>query len=301
MRYTLQRASNFFGKAESPELKLSSSAARLKTWGKTHQIDALLKRMYCNPDSCLHHGFVREHRASFCMHISAVMKAGLRTEHESFVEVLKSESALLNEEQTERYLLNPYIESGNFNPTEGHHPEKGKYTPKNRLEKNPEKYVEWKRRNKASPEHGYGGISNDSTDDLTSVIRQYLQAKTSVASTSVLGPTNTTNVSAKRRVITFKCKNDASSSDSILIDGNSLTDESTMEEVLTFSEDGFPSYNDENHLEIDDPNGSAQFFYVKVQNGNEDFIFRKRRFLKMTVEDVYSHECVNIPITITIE
>jgi len=73
-----------------------------------------------------------------------------------------------------------------------------------------------------------------------------------------------------------------------------------VKDILTFTDSGYPSFNDENDLEIDDHEGKKLRFHVKVDNGNDNFIFKKRRFLKMKLDDIHSLENVKSPITISI-
>ena len=96
----------------------------------------------------------------------------------------------------------------------------------------------------------------------------------------------------KRRVITFRCADDISSSDSIPIDGIELNGISTMLNVLSFSDGGYPSFSDDNNLQVEDPNAIVLSFHVKVDSRSNDFIFKKWRFLKMKVDAL--HSLVNV-------
>ena len=73
-----------------------------------------------------------------------------------------------------------------------------------------------------------------------------------------------------------------------------------MREVLTFQDDGYPSFSDDNNLDIDNLNGIPFSFHVKVDKGGNDFIIKKWRFLKMKVDDLYSLENIKSSISILI-
>ena len=130
----------------------------------------------------------------------------------------------------------------------------------------------------------------------------YLQAKTQADIGSIMPAdvmldnnipiTTKGNNSVKCKVITIRCDDDIALSDSIPIDGIELKGTSTMREVLTFQDDGYPSFSDDNNLDIDNLNGIPFSFHVKVEKGSEDFIFKKWRFLKMKVDAL--HSLVNV-------
>ena len=53
----------------------------------------------------------------------------------------------MNEEEADRFLLQPYYNFGNYNDTEGKHPERNAYPPSNPMEKYPPNYNNWKSKN----------------------------------------------------------------------------------------------------------------------------------------------------------
>ena len=88
--------------------------------------------------------------------------------------------------------------------------------------------------------------------------------------------------------------------DSIPIDNIYLDRESTMKDILPFRDSRNPSFSEEHDLEIDDLEGKRLSFHVKLDNGNDNFIFKTWRFLQMKLDYVYSLENVMSPITISI-
>ena len=140
------------------------------------------------------------------------------------------------------------------------------------------------------------------------MMKQYLQSKivNTASSTSAhpVAPVFTApavnNNRTTCRVVTVCCQWDPSSTDSIPIDNIHLNGESTMKDILTFRDSGYPSFNDKNDLEMDDHEGKNLSFHIKVDNGNDNFIFKKWRFLKMKLDDIHSLENVKSPISISI-
>lgn len=61
-----------------------------------------------------------------------------------------------------------------------------------------------------------------------------------------------------------------------------------MLDVLCHSCDGDESFDEEYGLNLKFCLGKEFLFQVKVKKGNDNFIFRMRRFLKMTLADILS-------------
>ena len=80
--------------------------------------------MFSDEDSCLYHGFLIQHRVSFTMYILSFTKSRICEGNESFYEVLEDDKKLLQQEDCDKYLLNPYLSLANYPGTEGNHPEK---------------------------------------------------------------------------------------------------------------------------------------------------------------------------------
>ena len=66
--------------AMSPEVKMTGTKARKQSWNTNQQVENLLVRMYNGEDSCLIHGFVKQHKSTFTMAVSAIIKGGIRNE-----------------------------------------------------------------------------------------------------------------------------------------------------------------------------------------------------------------------------
>ena len=179
------------------------------------------------------------------------------------------------------------------------------FPPQHRNEKFPQMYSTWIKKSGGKPLTNGNTVDNPSS--LASMMKDYLTAKTLalvlgstssnelapvIASIGGNVPNNIVNHSTKRRVITFRCDDDISSSDSIPIDGIELKGTSTMLEALTFSDGGCPSFSEDNNLQVQDPNAVVLSFHVKVDSGSDDFIFKKWRFLKMKVDAL--HSLVNV-------
>ena len=105
---------------------------------------------------------------------------------------------------------------------------------------------------------------------------------------------------SSRRVITFNYEtvHDPFAS-SIIIDGVELNNNSTMKDLLLYSDGGDDSIDKEHDLELNSKYGKQLYFKVEVENGRE-FLFKKNRFLNSTVDFIYSLESVVSPLSIII-
>ena len=299
--------------AMSPEPIFNSTQIKKQNWNKNKQVENLLLRMYGNEDSSLYHGFLNEHKVQFSLQISLLLKSGARCEQtEPFFNVLESDSVILDKNQTDQYLLDPYHNFANKNDTFGNFPEKGKYPP-NRGEKIPPRFNKWEGRRSRNSDPVTGGGPNGGRtldDQRTDILSSFFQTL-SGGNNQILNNVSTTNhngatvanqsssSSEVQKVITMKCKWD-SIPFSIPIDGIDLKEDSTMMEILCHNDDGEDSFDNEYELNLEFCIGKEYLFQVKVKNGNDNFIFRMKRFLKMSVNDILKLKNVKTPISITV-
>ena len=100
-------------------------------------------------------------------------------------------------------------------------------------------------------------------------------------------------------VFTFGCAVSNKPESSVVIDRRHLKMSSTMKDILLFSDDGDKSINQEFKLELENPESSKKlYFCIKVENGNNDYTFKKGRFLKFTAKDIISMKNVTQKIEI---
>ena len=88
---------------------------------------------------------------------------------------------------------------------------------------------------------------------------------------------------SSHRVITFNYKTvNYPFALSIIIDGVDLNNDSTMKDLLLYSDGGDDSIDEEHNLELNSKYGKQLYFKVEVENGRE-FLFKKNpRFLNST-------------------
>ena len=306
--------------AMSPEPILSSSEIKAKNWDVKVKVENLLNRMHTEEDSPLYLGFLKAHKICFAMAMSLLIKSGAdkNEENKAFHLALNSDNILLNEAETEQCMLKPYNQRGNFNSTFGCKPEKGFYPPSNITDNSPPDFNDWhnglhgpKKGGVAStnsnPSNNQNvAIRNDTggaSTDLVSILGQLVNNKNRPldnnddcnATSSISTPvTNST----KHRTATFSCKWDPFP-EAIVIDGDLLANESTMEDILTYCGTRGKSFSDDNKLELNNYNKNL-YFQVKAENGYDDIILKKSSFLEMSIEDTDSLDHVNTQLRITI-
>ena len=85
--------------------------------------------MFSEKESPIHHGFLRERKTSFTVLISIIVQSGTKDGYESLFDALESNQKILNQEEYDRYMIEPYLNNGNFSGTHGLHPEKEMFPP----------------------------------------------------------------------------------------------------------------------------------------------------------------------------
>ena len=246
--------------ALSPEPKMSVSSLRRNMYNRNKQLEQLMERMFYHKESPIYHGFLCEHKSSFTVLLGIVIQSGTKNGNEAFFDSLESNSKVLNKDECDKFMIKPYLNNGNFSGTQGLHPEKDKFPPKNRNEKFPQSYRDWK----STKTNGSNTLSNigdngNAVGDISSMsdmMKMYIQAKAQAAIGSIMPAdgmldNNIQITTNGNRVITIRCDDDITSTDSIPIDEIELKGTSTMREVLTFQDDGYPSFSDDNNLDID--------------------------------------------------
>ena len=73
-----------------------------------------------------------------------------------------------------------------------------------------------------------------------------------------------------------------------------------MMEIFCHSSDDEESFNDEYSLFLETCIGKEYLFQVKTDKDNEEYLFRMKSFLKMTVNDIVNLENTHSPISITV-
>ena len=292
---------------KSPEVILSSNEMKIRQWDEKKAIENLLNRMYYEEASPLYHGFTSQHKHSFAMGISLFVKSGVgkMPENEAFQLALNSDSILLNESETKQYLLDPYYKNANFNSTMNYHPKKGQYPPRNRNEKQPPHFNDWYNSKGGGVAQGNnnGTVANDNSNvtsnALATILGQFIQSKNSDNQINQGNSNDLSSLAKKQIAVTFACQWNRFP-ESIIIDGDKLTNKSTMRELLLHcdSEDD-QSFADDYNLGLDG-NSRKLYFCVKTTDGFDEISIKKSRFLQMNIDDLQKLEHVHNQLTITI-
>ena len=109
------------------------------------------------------------------MAVSAVVKGGIRDDGNETFLALESSSIILNKDDCNKFLLQPYYNFGNYTSTENVHPKKKKFPPTNAKEKSPPIFNDWKKKNNIS-----GGSKNSNGENVSvfvSILGQLVNGK----------------------------------------------------------------------------------------------------------------------------
>ena len=298
--------------AMSPEMKKNSSDRRTGFNNANDNVETLLMRMFADKESCLHHGFLLEHRMVFSRSLRRMIKGGSYCDNQNLFDKLQDSKKLLTQAEVDQYLIEPYYQEGRFDLTKDQHPEKGKYPPKNRMMQCPQLFDDWERILKArggtinGGQNGKNGSNSSSFGSILERLVSSIEQKglQSVAARSSSNQTvrndNTSNGEEKGdendqiEFITFKCKWDPVPICIVIED--EISSSSTMRDLLLVKIGEDPCINDEFELNIN----SSDKLYFRMKIGNEYLVLRKSQFLKYTIHKLCSIKNITIPITIDI-
>ena len=191
-----------------PELKITGLKARKQSWNIAHQVENFSKRSFQMEESSLYHGFTKEHKSIFTQVISSFLKGGSKdSENEHFFKVLNDDNLILTQNEISKYILHPYYNYGNYNSTEGQHPEREKFPPSNVGINCPPTFKDWKSKNgiMTNSSAGVGG-SDEISNSLVSILGTIVKNNSTNANTDENTSTDFITLSdnsSQRRVITF--------------------------------------------------------------------------------------------------
>ena len=300
--------------AMSPELKKNSTERRHGFNDTNGNVESLLKRMFSDKDSTLHHGFLVEHRMSFARSLRKMVKAGSYCENSSLFDALKDSKKLLTNDEVQQYLLEPYFQEGNFESTNKLHPEKGKYPPRNRMVNCPQYFKDFKQYCKSR------GIAiddssirkNDHMSNFCSVLDRLVAIEEKGDRNDGLNDNNTNNDSCTMvssvnisnslseeqeeiDFISFTCQWDKVPI-SIMVE-NEIGPNSTMQEVLLSKIGDDPCIDKEFGLNLD--SNQKLYFRMSIKNGSS-LIMRKSQFLSWTIAKILKIKNLATPVSIHI-